>query len=55
MAAFDELNTGGPRTDGTGLEFTTSDESLLAAHDPQEALGSRYPVSMRRGERPSLY
>jgi hypothetical protein len=55
MAAFDELNTGAPLTDGTALEFTTSDEKLLAAEDPQGALGSRYPVRIRRGERPHLY
>ena len=55
MTAFDDLNTGGPRTDGTGLEFTTADAELLAAGDPQGALGSRYPVTIRHGERPSLY
>jgi hypothetical protein len=55
MTAVDELDTGGPRTDGTGLEFTTTDVELLAADDPQGALGSRYPVTIRHGERPSLY
>jgi hypothetical protein len=55
MMASDKLNTGGPRTDGTGLEFTTTDAELLAADDPQRALGSRYPVAIIHGERPSLY
>ena len=55
MAAFDELHTGGPRTDGTALDFTTTDAALLAAEDPQAALGSRYPVTVRHGERPGLY
>jgi hypothetical protein len=55
MAAFDKLDTGAPRTDGTALEFTTTDAELLAADDPQGALGSRYPVRVRRGEQPSLY
>ncbi len=55
MSASDRLNTGGPRTDGTALEFTTTDAQLLAADDPQAVLGSRYPVMIRRGERPSLY
>jgi hypothetical protein len=55
MAAFDNLNTGGPRNDGTALEFTTTDAELLAADDPQGALGSRYPVRILRGERPTLY
>jgi hypothetical protein len=55
MRAFDKLNTGGPRTDGTGLEFTTTDAELLAADDPQAALGSRYPVKIRHGRRPSLH
>ncbi len=55
MAAVDKLNTGGPRTDGTGLEFTTTDAELLTADDPQGALGSRYPVSIRHGEQPSPY
>jgi hypothetical protein len=55
MSAFDKLNTGGPRTDGTALEFTTTDAELLAAGDPQGALGSRYPVTIHHGGRPSLY
>ena len=55
MTAFTNLNTGGPRTDGTALEFTTTDADLLAADDPQSALGSRYPVTVRRGGRPSLF
>ncbi|MGH3356870.1 MAG: hypothetical protein ACRDOJ_13315, partial [Nocardioidaceae bacterium] len=55
MTAFDKLNTGGPRTDGTALEFTTTDAELLGAVDPQVALGSRYPVTLRHAERPSLY
>jgi hypothetical protein len=55
MAAWGQLNTGGPRTDGTALEFTTTDAELLSADDPQAALGSRYPVTIRHGERPSLY
>ena len=55
MRASSKLNTGGPRTDGTALEFTTTDAELLAADDPQGALGSRYPVTIRHGERPSLY
>jgi hypothetical protein len=55
MTAVDELNTGGPRTDGTGLEFTTTDGALLAADDPQGVLGSRYPVTILHGERPSPY
>lgn len=55
MMASDTLNTGGPRTDGTTLEFTTTDAELLSAADPQEALGSRYPVTIRHGERPSPY
>lgn len=53
MTASNRLNTGGPRTDGTGLDFTTTDAELLAAHDPQSALGSRYPVTISYGERPT--
>ncbi len=55
MAGSDKLHTGGPRTDGTALEFTTTDPELLAADDPQLALGSRYPVRVRRGAQPRLY
>ena len=55
MGAFSKLHTGGPRTDGTAVEFTTTDAELLAADDPQRALGSRYPVTIIHGERPSLY
>jgi len=54
MTAFEQLSTGGPRTDGTALEFTTTDADLLTADDPQEALGSRYPVTIRHGGWPSL-
>jgi hypothetical protein len=55
MTAFGELNTGGPRTDGTALEFTTTDPELLAADDPQRRLGSQYPLTIRPGGRASLY
>lgn len=55
MATCSRLHTGGPRPDGTALEFTTTDAALLAAADPQTALGSRYPVRIRRAERPRLY
>ena len=51
MTAFEQLSTGGPRTT---LEFTTTDADLLTADDAQEALGSRYPVTIRHGGRPSL-
>jgi hypothetical protein len=53
MLASKRLSTGGPRTDGTALEFTTTDAELLATDDPQEMLGSRYPVTIRYGERPT--
>lgn len=55
MTASDRLHTGGPRTDGTALEFTTTDPDLLSADDPQAALGSRYPVTIRHAARPRLY
>jgi hypothetical protein len=55
MAANGRLNTGGPRNDGSGLLFTTTDADLLATVDPQDALGSRYPVTLRHSERPCLY
>lgn len=55
MTAFDKLHTGAPRTDGTALELTTTDAELLAADDPQAALGCRYPVTIRHGTRPRLY
>jgi hypothetical protein len=55
MAANDRLNSGGPSTDGSGLLFTTTDAELLAAVDPQDALGSLYPVTLRHSERPRLY
>jgi hypothetical protein len=55
MTSTSALNTGGPRTDGSGLEFTTTDAELLATDDPQGALGSRYPVTITPGERPRLY
>jgi hypothetical protein len=51
MSRVRELNTGGPRRDGTGLEFTTNDLELLMAVDPQTKLGSRYPVTIRQGGR----
>lgn len=52
MLASPKLNTGAPRTDGTAIDFTTTDADLLAADDPQRTLGSRYPVTLRYGERP---
>jgi len=55
MTASDKLHTGAPRTDGTALEFTTTDAELLAADDPQTVLGSRYPVIILHGARPRLY
>lgn len=54
MLASKRLSTGCPRTDGTGLEFTTTDAELLDTDDPQAALWSRYPVTIRYGERPTL-
>jgi hypothetical protein len=53
MLASNTLNAGGPRTDGTALEFTTTDPQLLATQDPQEALGCRYPVTISHGQRPT--
>jgi hypothetical protein len=44
------IHSGGARHDGTGMTFTTTDRSLMEAHDPQAALGSRYPVTIEYGE-----
>jgi hypothetical protein len=52
MRHHPRLNTGGPRTDASGLVFTTTDDDLLEASDPQRELESRYPVTIRRGPRP---
>jgi hypothetical protein len=52
MQHHPRLHTGGPRTDATGLVFTTTDDDLIEAPDPQRALGSRYPVTIQRGPRP---
>jgi hypothetical protein len=52
MRHHPRLHTGGPRTDATGLVFTTTDDELLEATDPQRELESRYPVTIRRGPRP---
>jgi len=43
------LNGGWPLTDGTGLGFATTDQSLLDTRDPQAALGARYPVTIEYG------
>jgi len=45
-----KLNSGGPRHDGTGVDFTTTDAVLLNAADPRAALGARYPVSIEYAE-----
>jgi hypothetical protein len=52
MQHHPRLHTGSPRTDATGLVFTTTDDDLLEASDPQRELESRYPVTIRRGPRP---
>lgn len=49
-----QLNQGGARHDGAGIDFTTTDRRLLEAEDPQAALGTRYPLSIRYGE-PATY
>jgi hypothetical protein len=43
------LNMGSARHDGTGIELTTTDKELLAADEPGEILGARYPVSVEFG------
>jgi hypothetical protein len=49
-ASRGRLHTGGARHDGAGLTFSTDDRMLLEADDPQAALDSRYPVTIRYGE-----
>ncbi len=49
-----QLNRGGARHDGTGIDFTTTDRRLLETDDPQAVLGTRYPVSIEYGE-PATY
>lgn len=44
------LNSGGARHDGTGITVTTTDAEILAADDPGQMLGARYPVSVEFGE-----
>lgn len=43
------LNSGWPLTGGTGIGFTTTDESLLEMRDPQAALRAHYPVTIEYG------
>jgi hypothetical protein len=43
------LNMGSARHDGTGIKLTTTDAELLAADEPGEILGARYPVSVEFG------
>lgn len=43
------LYSGWARHDGTGVTFTTDDQSLLAAEDPQRMVGATYPVTFERG------
>jgi hypothetical protein len=43
------VNSGWPRTDGTGVDFTTTDPELLGAEDPQTALGARFRVRVEYG------
>lgn len=45
------LNSGWPLTEGTGIGFTTTDQSLLDARDAQAMLGARYPVIIKYGGR----
>lgn len=52
MHSHPRLHTGSPRTDATGLVFTTTDDDLLQATDAQRELDSSYPVTIRRGPRP---
>lgn len=52
MQHHPRLHTGSPRTDASGLVFTTTDDDLIEAADPQRELESRYPVTIRRGPRP---
>jgi hypothetical protein len=47
--ATDVLNSGWPLHDGTGIGFTTTDPALLAADDPQAAVGARFPVTFEYG------
>lgn len=44
------LNSCGARHDGTGIDLTTTDRTLLEADDPGKILGARYPVSVEFGE-----
>ena len=52
MHSHPRLHTGSPRTDATGLVFTTTDDDLLQATDAQRELDSSYPVTIQRGPRP---
>ncbi|HEY3527653.1 MAG TPA: hypothetical protein VGK78_00765 [Nocardioides sp.] len=54
MEEAPSTNSGGARHDGTSIDFTTTDRSLLEADDPQSALATRYPVSITYGE-PATY
>jgi hypothetical protein len=45
----DRLTGGGPQQRGTGVQFTTDDDTLLEAADPQTVLGALFPVEIERG------
>jgi hypothetical protein len=47
-----QLNSGGARSEGTGIQFTTTDRVSLGSADPTRALGARYPVTLQYGGRP---
>jgi hypothetical protein len=46
-----QFNSGGARHGGTGIDFTTTDQTLLEAGNPQAALGTRYAISIKYGKR----
>jgi len=52
MERFPQISMGGPRNDGSGLDFTTEDPALVNADDVPAALGSRYPVTIEEGPPP---
>lgn len=49
LGAFPQLMSGGPASDCEGLEFTTNDDALLSAANPQAVLGTAFRVTISFG------
>jgi hypothetical protein len=52
MERFPQISMGWPKSDGSGLTFTTEDSAIVHAEDVQAVLGTRFAVAIEYGPAP---